>query len=504
MEKDFYKKEEISQIGRETTIQEDTKQIDNSSISASPHSDKHYPDKHQSDEHQSDEHWAQISNHIRKEIGDTAWRNWIKPLHFAGVESEIIQLETTSRLLRDRVSSHYSDKLRIIAKTLSLPISGFEIEWNEKSLIMDANAAHTSNPPRITKMQESVRNNPALSPTHGLDPRFTFSNFIVGKPNELAFAAARRVVESATAAFNPLFLYSGVGLGKTHLMHAIAWEVNARQPSRKVMYLSAEKFMYRFIQALRHHDTMTFKEQFRSVDVLMIDDVQFISGKESTQEEFFHTFNALVDEGKQVVLSADKSPTDLSGMEERLRSRLGWGMVADIHATTYELRLGILISKRDSVVVNVPDAVLEFLAHKITSNIRELEGAFNRIVAHASLVGTTITVEMARETLADLIRASSRRVTVDDIQKQVSKHFSIRTSDMFSARRARSIARPRQIAMYLAKNLTTSSYPEIGRKFGGRDHTTIMHAVKKIEELLIHDSELSDDVELLRSLLSDN
>jgi chromosomal replication initiator protein len=341
VEKDYYKKEEISQIGRETNIQEDTKQSDNFITSASPHLDKHH----------SDEHWAQISNHIRKEIGDTAWRNWIKPLHFAGVVSEIIQLETTSRLVRDRVSSHYSDKLRIIAKTLSLPISGFEIEWSEKSLIMDANAAHTSNPPRITKMQESVRNNPALSPTHGLDPRFTFSNFIVGKPNELAFAAARRVVESATAAFNPLFLYSGVGLGKTHLMHAIAWEVNARQPSRKVMYLSAEKFMYRFIQALRHHDTMTFKEQFRSVDVLMIDDVQFISGKESTQEEFFHTFNALVDEGKQVVLSADKSPTDLSGMEERLRSRLGWGMVADIHATTYELRLGILISKRDSVLV---------------------------------------------------------------------------------------------------------------------------------------------------------
>ena len=358
--------------------------------------------------------------------------------------------------------------------------------------------------PRITKMQEAGKQTSAISSTHGLDARFTFANFIVDKPNQLAFAAASRVVESATAAFNPLFLYSGVGLGKTHLMHAIAWEINARQPERKVMYLSAEKFMYRFIQALRHRDTMAFKEQFRSVDVLMIDDVQFISGKDSTQEEFFHTFNALVDEGKQVILSADKSPTDLSGMEERLRSRLGWGMVADIHATTYELRYSILISKRESVSVNVPDAVLEFLAHKITSNIRELEGAFNRIAAHASLVGRSITVEMARETLADLIRASSRRVTIDDIQKQVSKHFSIRISDMFSARRARSIARPRQIAMYLAKNLTTSSYPEIGRKFGGRDHTTIMHAVKKVEELITHDSEFSDDVELLRSLLSDN
>ena len=489
MEKNFHKQGKISPINEENTNQD--KKIDGD-----------YARKLASIN--SKDVWEEISGYMHKEIGDTAWRNWIKPLHFSGIEENIIHLKTSSRLVRDRVNSHYSDKLRIIAKSLSLPVSGFDIDWSEQSLLMEFGSAQSTEAPRITKMQEAKKHKKAEHSTHGLDPRFTFSNFIVGKPNELAFAAARRVVESATAAFNPLFLYSGVGLGKTHLMHAIAWEINARQPNRKVMYLSAEKFMYRFIQALRHKDTMTFKEQFRSVDVLMIDDVQFISGKESTQEEFFHTFNALVDEGKQVVLSADKSPTDLSGMEERLRSRLGWGMVADIHATTYELRLGILISKRDAVSFSVPDSVLEFLAHKITSNIRELEGAFNRIVAHASLVGRTITVEMARETLADLIRASSRRVTVDDIQKQVSKHFSIRTSDMFSARRARSIARPRQIAMYLAKNLTTSSYPEIGRKFGGRDHTTIMHAVKKVEELLIHDSELSDDVELLRSLLSDN
>ena len=489
MEKDFYKKEEINSTDKgNKTLVENLKNSDSNKIE----SDK------------PNVVWKVLSEQIRKDIGETAWRNWIKPLEFECLDEEIIYLKSSSKLVRDRVKSHYSDKLRIVAKSLSLPVSDFEINWTESSMLMNLHEAPSSKAPRITEMKETKSNNNAISSTHGLDPRFTFSNFFVGKPNELAFAAARRVVESATAAFNPLFLYSGVGLGKTHLMHAIAWEINARQPNRKVMYLSAEKFMYRFIQALRHQDTMTFKEQFRSVDVLMIDDVQFISGKESTQEEFFHTFNALVDEGKQVVLSADKSPTDLSGMEERLRSRLGWGMVADIHATTYELRLGILISKRDSVAVSVPDTVLEFLAHKITGNIRELEGAFNRIVAHASLVGRTITVEMARETLSDLIRASSRRVTIDDIQKQVSKHFSIRTSDMFSARRARSIARPRQIAMYLAKNLTTSSYPEIGRKFGGRDHTTIMHAVKKVEELLINDSEMCDDVELLRSLLSDN
>ena len=486
MKNDFNYKDGFSKLARQATSEDNS---DNTQICSSI---------------VAEQLWVKIESQIRQDIGDTAWRNWIKPLHFSGLENDIIELTTTSKLVRDRVKSHYSDKLRLIAKSQSLPVTGFEIEWTEKSLALDMPNTSVADAPRITKMQEAGKQTSAISSTHGLDARFTFANFIVDKPNQLAFAAASRVVESATAAFNPLFLYSGVGLGKTHLMHAIAWEINARQPERKVMYLSAEKFMYRFIQALRHRDTMAFKEQFRSVDVLMIDDVQFISGKDSTQEEFFHTFNALVDEGKQVILSADKSPTDLSGMEERLRSRLGWGMVADIHATTYELRYSILISKRESVSVNVPDAVLEFLAHKITSNIRELEGAFNRIAAHASLVGRSITVEMARETLADLIRASSRRVTIDDIQKQVSKHFSIRISDMFSARRARSIARPRQIAMYLAKNLTTSSYPEIGRKFGGRDHTTIMHAVKKVEELITHDSEFSDDVELLRSLLSDN
>jgi chromosomal replication initiator protein len=248
---------------------------------------------------------------------------------------------------------------------------------------------------------------------------------------------------------------------------------------------------------------MSFKEQFRSVDMLMIDDVQFIAGKDSTQEEFFHTFNALVEDGRQVVLSADKSPTDLQGMEERLRSRLGWGLVADIHPANYEVRLGILQSRADNCGVTVPDKVLEFLAHQITTNIRELEGAFNRIVAGANLFGREITVESARETLSDLLRAANRRISIEDIQKQVASHFSIRTADMFSARRARQIARPRQIAMYLAKNLTASSYPEIGRQFGGRDHTTIMHAVRKIEDLMAEDSQLADDVQLLRSLLAD-
>ncbi|WP_438996980.1 chromosomal replication initiator protein DnaA, partial [Candidatus Puniceispirillum sp.] len=341
-----------------------------------------------------------------------------------------------------------------------------------------------------------------FDPLAGLDPRYTFANFVVGKPNELAFAVARRTAESEKVAFNPLFLYGGVGLGKTHLMHAIAWHIREQTPSRKVMYLSAEKFMYRFVRALRFRDTMSFKEQFRSVDVLMIDDVQFISGKDSTQEEFFHTFNALVEDGRQVIISADKSPTDLEGMEERLRSRLGWGMVADIHPADYELRLGILQAKAERAQIQIPDKVLEFLAHKIVSNVRELEGALNRIMAHAMLVGREITIESTADLLADLLRASSRQISVDAIQKRVAAHYGIRVSEMFSARRARNIARPRQVAMYLTKNLTSLSYPEIGRQFGGRDHTTVMHAVKTIETLTLSDSRLGEDVDLLRSLLS--
>jgi chromosomal replication initiator protein len=284
-------------------------------------------------------------------------------------------------------------------------------------------------------------------------------------------------------------------------MHAIAWHIRERDPTRRVFYMSAEKFMYRFIRALRFKDTMAFKEQFRSVDVLMIDDIQFISGKDTTQEEFFHTFNALVDQNHQIVISADKSPVDLEQLEERLRSRLGWGLVADIHPTTYELRLGILQSKAEQMKMEIPPKVLEFLAHKITSNVRELEGALNRIVAHATLVGRPVTLETTQEVLHDLLRASDRRVTIEEIQKRVAEHYRIRTSDMHSARRARAVARPRQVAMYLAKQLTSRSLPEIGRKFGGRDHTTVMYAVQKIEELRATDSSLAEDVDLLRRML---
>jgi len=413
---------------------------------------------------------------------------------FVGVEGRRVRISVPTRFMRDWIESQYGERLVSLWALEARGIEGIDVVVADGSIDEDS-ALPTPSPAAIRETES--RNNISAP----LDLRFTFENFIVGKPNELAFAAARRVAEADIAPYNPLFLYGGVGLGKTHLMHAIAWHIRETQPEKRVIYLSAEKFMYQFIRALRFRDTVAFKEQFRSVDILMIDDVQFIAGKDSTQEEFFHTFNALVDQNRQVVISADKSPNDLEGMEERMKSRLGWGLVADIHPTTYELRYGILQSKSEDMGIEIPPKILEFLAHKITSNVRELEGALNRIVAYANLIGRSITLETTQDVLQDVLRANDRKVTIEEIQKRVAEHFNIRLSEMYSSRRARAVARPRQIAMYLAKQLTARSLPEIGRKFGGRDHTTVMHAVKKVEELRSIDNGFSEDVELLRRML---
>ena len=460
---------------------------------------------------------------LKDEVGDTAYRSWLQSLRVERIAEGEAVVAAPTRFLRNWVATHYADRLLALWRIENPAV--FRI-----SLIVDPQVAappreggpdtpsagpdsNTGADPFGASGLASPADNPPAEAwddkghlSAPLDPRFTFENFVVGKPNELAHAAARRVAEACagsvhTVPFNPLFLYGGVGLGKTHLMHAIAWHVRMNAPRRKVIYLSAEKFMYQFIRALRFRSTMDFKDEFRSVDLLMIDDVQFISGKESTQEEFFHTFNALVDQNRQIVISADKSPSDLEGLEERMRSRLGWGLVADIHPTTYELRLGILQSKAEQSGLRLPQKVMEFLAHKIVSNVRELEGALNRITAQMQLVGRDITLETAQELLRDLLRANERRVTIDEIQRRVAEHFNIKMAEMTSSRRARIVARPRQVAMYLAKQLTSRSLPEIGRKFGGRDHTTVRHAVRKIEELSASDRALAEDVELLRRML---
>ena len=463
-----------------------------------------------SDDRRFQTEWYRVSSRLKEEIGDKAFENWVRPITACDFKDAQVRLSVPSRFMRDWVVANYLDRLKELwagennkVRSVDLFIQPSQKSTDEIKDSDNVNLAQEDMPQELNSTVATTK--PTLETRNRisapLDSRFKFDQFVVGKPNEFAYAAARRVAEASSVSFNPLFLYGGVGLGKTHLMNAIAWEILERDASRTVMYLSAEKFMYQFVRALREQNTVDFKEQFRSVDVLMVDDVQFIGGRDATQEEFFHTFNALVDQGRQIILSADKSPSDLEGVEERLKSRLNCGLVADIHATTYELRLAILENKTEKIKLDAPHQVLEFLAHKITSNVRELEGALNRVAAHTQLVGRDLTLETTQEVLHDLLRANNRRVTIEEIQKRVAEHFNIRISDMHSARRARSVARPRQVAMYLAKQLTSRSLPEIGRKFGGRDHTTVMHAVKKVDELRDHDSIFAEDVELLRRML---
>ncbi len=455
--------------------------------------------------------WKRVCARLRSEFGDAAYNSWMRPLQFERIDEGMAYLQAPTRFMRDWVLSHYGERIRTYWQAEDESVREIEISVHPAARLQ-AEAGGGASSALDTAAGDGGDGRPAalagsaetraLRMGSSLDPRYQFDSFVVGKSNELAYAAARRVADTAQVNFNPLFLYGGVGLGKTHLMHAIAWHIRDRDPAREVIYLSAERFMYQFVRALRDRETMAFKQVFRSADVLMIDDVQFFSRKDTTQEEFFHTFNELVDQNKQIVISADRSPSDLEDVEERIRSRLGWGLVVDIHQTDFELRLGILEAKLARANVSeFPAKVLEFLAHRITSNVRELEGALNRLIAHSHLVGRPINLEMTQEALQDLLRANDRRVTIEEIQKKVAQHFNIRLADMHSARRARAVARPRQVAMYLAKQLTTRSLPEIGRKFGGRDHTTVMHAVKRIEELRQTDAALAEDIDLLRRML---
>ena len=445
--------------------------------------------------------WRSVCSKLSSEYGEDVFKSWISPLSVELRHGTILSIIAPNKFLLDWVSNNYASDIKDAVNSETSEIE--EIEFRLKS----ENDADNYKQSELDIQSDLNDQNSVVSSFNAelagmLDPRLTFENFVVGKSNEFAYAAAMRVAESDTAEFNPLFIYGGVGLGKTHLLNAIAWHIIHTKPDRKVIYLSAEKFMYEFIKAVRFKNTMDFKEQFRSVDVLMIDDIQFICGKESTQEEFFHTFNALVDKNRQVIISADSSPSDLDGMEERMKSRLGWGLVADVHPTNYELRLGILQHKASTLDYQVPKRVLEFIAQKVTSNVRELEGALNRVVAKAMLTHKEITLEMTTDILSDIIRANDRKVTVEDIQKKVAEHFSIRISDMYSDKRSKNIARPRQIAMYLSKKLTTLSLPDIGRKFGGRDHTTVIHAVKKVEELISTDISFDEDIKILTKAIS--
>ncbi|PTQ75006.1 chromosomal replication initiator protein DnaA [Celeribacter persicus] len=457
-------------------------------------------------EKMKNETWGRVKEQLLESVGRSNYANWIEPLELRKVDNGVAVFSVPTSFMANWVSRNFADTILTHLKAANAPASRVEFKV-EPHQSQPAVAPAETAPATSNQTPTLVHEAPAADlPGAPLDPRFTFDNFVVGKPNELAHAAARRVAEGGPVTFNPLFLYGGVGLGKTHLMHAIAHEIRLRDPEARVLYLSAEQFMYRFVQALRDRQMIDFKQIFRSVDVLMVDDVQFIAGKDSTQEEFFHTFNALVDQNKQIIISADRAPGEIQGLEDRIKSRLQCGLVVDLHPTDYELRLGILQTKAEGYRAQYPDlkfadGVLEFLAHRISTNVRVLEGALMRLFAFASLVGREITLDLTQECLADILKASERKVTVEEIQRKVSEHYAIRLSDMIGPKRVRSIARPRQVAMYLAKHMTTRSLPEIGRRFGGRDHTTVMHGVRRIEELKATDSQIADDLEMLRRTL---
>ncbi len=454
--------------------------------------------------------WGRVKQQLLESVGRNNYANWIEPLELKTVDNGVAVFSVPTSFMANWVSRNFSDTILLHLKAANETAS--RVEFKVEPHQTGASSAAPAAKPAVKSGEPAQAAAPSPEPRADelpgapLDSRFTFDNFVVGKPNELAHAAARRVAEGGPVTFNPLFLYGGVGLGKTHLMHAIAHEIRERDPELRVLYLSAEQFMYRFVQALRDRQMIDFKQIFRSVDVLMVDDVQFIAGKDSTQEEFFHTFNALVDQNKQIIISADRAPGEIVGLEDRIKSRLQCGLVVDLHPTDYELRLGVLQTKAESYRNQYPglkfaDGVLEFLAHRISTNVRVLEGALMRLFAFASLVGREIDLDLTQECLADILKASERKVTVEEIQRKVSEHYAIRLSDMIGPKRVRSIARPRQVAMYLAKHMTTRSLPEIGRRFGGRDHTTVMHGVKRIEELKGTDSQIADDLEMLRRTL---
>ncbi|KKC24422.1 chromosomal replication initiator protein DnaA [Sphingomonas sp. SRS2] len=442
--------------------------------------------------------WETIRAGLRRSIGVRTFDGWLKPLALGDCDLAVgtLRLVAPSEFMANWVTTHFIEHLLHGWRALLPQIRSVSIvaaSGLDRPVMFSADAAAVVDAP-----EEAPAAEPEIRCGTPLEARYTFDSFVVGKANEVAYNAARTLAEGGKLVFNPLFLHGGTGLGKTHLMHAIGHEYLARHPGAKVVYMSAEKFMFEFVSAMRAKDTYSFKARLRAADLLMIDDVQFIAGKESTQEEFFHTMNELISAGRRLVISADRSPQDLDGIESRILSRLSWGLVADVNPADFELRLNILTRKLQGMPqADVPQDVVMFLARRISANVRELEGALNRVVAYAALSGKPVDVDFTQATLADILRANQRRVTIDEIQRKVSDHYRIRQAEMSSARRAREVARPRQVAMYLAKQLTPRSLPEIGRRFGGRDHTTVIHAVKQIEKLRALDAELDADVRLL-------
>lgn len=435
--------------------------------------------------------WSHVRGNLRRSAGQRLFDQWLKPVVLIqGSTSEAVRLGLPSAFMTQWVKNHYSERLLLEFRAVLPDVRSVTIE------------TMADEPQQVLKAEPVIAPVAAPGERPAFDPRFSFARFVVDSTNRVAFNAAKAVAQPGMPQFSPLYLHAGTGQGKTHLMHALGHAFLDANPEATAIYVTAERFMFEFVQALRNKDTHAFKTRLRSVDLLMIDDLQFIGGKDATQEEFFHTVNEFMSSGKRLVIAADRAPQALEGFEPRLAGRLGSGLVADIKPAELELRRAIVARKlEDMPAVDMPDEVVDLLAARITSNVRELEGALNRLLAYANLSNETITIDFAVATLGEVLRSAQRRITIDEIQRAVSSHFEVKQIDLISERRAVAIARPRQIAMYLAKRLTTRSLPEIGRKFGNRDHSTVIHAVKRIEELRGKDVEIDGAVRaLMRSL----
>jgi chromosomal replication initiator protein len=436
--------------------------------------------------------WDRFLELIKSRVSINTYTTWFQPTRLSRHDGDTVYVQIPSTVFRQVLTRTYGEIIKAVFHQMGTPHTKVQYVCTEEEPAQASPAAAAGTKQAKLDFESS---------DHQLNPRYTFDTFVVGKSNEFAHAASRAVAEQPSKAYNPLFLYGGVGMGKTHLMHAIGHMIKKRNPAMKLSYVSAEKFTIEVINSLRFDRMISFRDRFHTVDVLLVDDIQFIAGKERTQEEFFHTFNALYEQQKQIVISSDCLPKDINSIEERLRSRFEWGLIADIQPPDLETKIAILQKKAENDRFHLPDEVAEYIARAIKSNVRELEGALTRLMAYASLTGTAITLATAQSVLRNIIASQEKRVTIDLIQKSVSEHFNLREQDLKIRSNTRAIAFPRQVAMYIVKQLTTASLPEIGRQFGGKHHTTVLHSINKIEELRRSDKELNRTITRLMDAL---
>lgn len=432
--------------------------------------------------------WDECLVHLERELSPQQFNTWIRPLH-AVSDDQGLRLLAPNRFVKDWIDERFLNRIGEILDQLGKPVPGLRVEIGTR----------LNDPSPVSRPKSPAANQP--SKNSSLNPNYTFDTFVEGKSNQLARAASSQVAMNPGVAYNPLFIYGGVGLGKTHLVHAVGNAIANSKPNAKVVYLHSERFVADMVKALQHNAIDEFKRHYRSVDALLIDDIQFFAGKERSQEEFFHTFNALFEGQQQIIMTCDRYPKEVDGLEERLKSRFGWGLTVSIDPPELETRVAILMNKAQLSGVELPNEVAFFIAKRLRSNIRELEGALRRVIANAQFTGRAITMDFAKEALRDLLALQDKLVTIENIQKTVAEYYKIRIADILSKRRNRSVARPRQLAMALCKELTNHSLPEIGDAFGGRDHTTVLHACRKITELRESDSRIAEDMaNLLRTL----